>query len=191
MRERLRRLIEVVLGDGGAAAADPDDLFDVTTGYATMGTAGYDAADRAGLCFSKVDSVAFEAVLADVDDLVALSTESPGAGYRTVDDDHGYRWVVIGDRAFDDLVTTVHTAADALIAAGYSEYLLCAAFAFEGQRRVYWLYNFSRGAWYPFVPIDDGARDADRERELAGLVDGEFDLEDDPSRRYPFWSIPV
>lgn len=193
MPERLRRLVEVLCGESGAVAAETEDLFDVTTAYATMGAAGYDAVGRAGLCFSVVDSVAFEGVLAGVDDLVALSTETPGAGYETVDDDHGYRWVVIEDLSFDDLATTVHAAADAVIAEGYSEYLLCGAFAFEyeGDRRAYLLYNFSRGAWYPFVPTDDQGRDADRERELADLVGGEVDLEGDPDRWYPFWSIPI
>jgi hypothetical protein len=191
MGGRLSRFVEVLFGESGAVEADADDLFDVTSGYTTLGTAGYDAAGRAGLCLSRADGVAFERVLDDVDALLALSTETPGTDYDVVDDDHGYRWLVVEDRAFDDLVTTVHTAADALIAEGYSEYLLCAAFAFEGERTVYWIYNFSRGTGYPFVPAGATMRDGDRESQLAALVEGEFDLEDDPSRRYPFWSIPV
>lgn len=191
MLERARRFVEILFGEGGVTAADPDDLFDISTGYVTLETNGYENVGRAGLCFNRVDSVDFDDVLQDVEDLLSVSERETLAEYRLFDDEYGYTWVLIDDALFDDLVTDVHMVADTLIQAGYENYLLCAAFAFEqGDTEGYWIYNFKRGQWYPFVPEGEGARDEDTEADLRDLVGTELDLEDDESRQYPMWGIP-
>ena len=50
---------------------------------------------------------------------------------------------------------------------GYGDRVLCAVFAFEDsqKRPLYWIYNYKRGAFYPFVPAP-GAQQRDNEREL-------------------------
>ena len=190
MFERARRFVSVVLGEGGAAAADPDDLFNVSTGYVTLGANGFDSVDRAGLCFTRVDTVDFDRVVDDIEDLLAVDAEGPEEVSEVTEDDYGYTWVLLEDPDFESLVTAVHMVADTLIEEGYERYLLCAVFAFERDAEVYLIYNFKRGRWYPFVPVAQGRRDEDVERELADLVDGVFAVETDEDRQYALWGIP-
>jgi len=190
MAGRLRRFVEVLFGEGGATGADPEDLFEITTAWVTLETNGYESVDRAGLCFSDVESVDFDAVVRDVEDLLAVSEEETMAEYEVVDDDYGYKWVLISDALFEDVVGDVHMVADTLIEEGYESYLLSAVFAFQGDREVYWVYNFTRGRWYPFAPTGSGSRETDLEADLRELVGRELDLEADPDRRYPLWGVP-
>lgn len=190
MLDRARRFVEIFFGEGSATPADPDDLFEISTGYVTLDVEGYESVDRAGLCFNRIDSVDFDAVLEDVEGLLAVSERETAADYRLIDDDYGYTWVVIEDALFEDLVTDVHMVADTLIEAGYGNYLLCAVFAFEADREGYWIYNFKRGRWYPFVPRREGVRDGDEEATLREIVGSELDVESDESRQYPLWGIP-
>lgn len=190
MAGRFRRFVEVLFGEGGATGADPEDLFEITTAWVTLETNGYESVDRAGLCFSEVESVDFDAVVRDVEALLDVSSEETRADYEVVDDEYGYKWVLLSDALFEDLVGDVHMVADTLIEEGYESYLLCAAFAFRGRREVYWLYNFTRGTWYPFAPTESGTRDADLEADLRELTGRELDVESDRDRQYPLWGIP-
>lgn len=190
MLGRVRRLLDVMLGEGRLGEADPSDLFAITTGHVTLESNGYASLDRAGLCFNRVDAVDFEAAVEELSDLLAVSASEVTEQYEVVDDDYGYAWVLLDDPVFDDLVTSIHAASDTLIERGYGEYLLCAVFAFERNREVYLVYNFKRGAWYPFVPVTDGRRDEDLEATVEELLDDELDIESDDSRRYPLWDIP-
>lgn len=190
MAGRVGRFLEVLFGEAGATGAEPEDLFEISTAWITLETNGYAHVDRAGLCFSDVESVDYEDVVRDVEDLLAVSGEESRATSEVVDDDYGYRWVLIADADFEDLVGDVHMASDTLIEAGYESYLLCAVFAFEATSEVYWLYNFTRGTWYPFAPTPDGDRDTDLEADLVDLVGHELDVESDLDRRYPLWGIP-
>lgn len=190
MRQRVRRFVEVLFGEGGVTGADPEDLFEITTAQITLETNGFETVDRAGLCFSNVESVDFESVVRDVEDLLEMSAEENQATSRVIDDDYGYKWVLISDALFDDVVTDVHMVADTLIEEGYENYLLCAVFAFEADREIYVIYNFKRGTWYPFAPTGSAGRDEAQEDELRDLVGSELDLEPDPDREYPLWGIP-
>lgn len=190
MAGRVRRFLDVLFGEGGATPADPRDLFEITTAWVTLETNGYETVDRAGLCFSNVESVDFDAVVRDVEELLGISGEETMADYRVVDDDYGYKWVLISDAMFEDVVADVHMVADTLVEEGYESYLLCAVFAFRGDREVYWLYNFTRGTWYPFAPTEAGTRDEDLEARLRELGADELDVESDRDRQYPLWGIP-
>src|SRR6266508_2731003 len=71
------------------------------------------------------------------------------------------------DNAFEELVATVHLVASELVARGFGEQLLAAAFRFDGKHPVYWIYGFKRGAFWPFIPTGDGKeRDNAEELEL-------------------------
>ena len=190
MREHLGRFAEILFGEGGVTGADPEDLFEITTAWITLGSHGYESVDRGGLCFSSVESVDFDAVVDDVEDMLSVSAAETPVEYSVVDDDFGYKWVLLSDAMFEDVVTDVHMASDTLITEGYENYLLCAVFAFEDDREVYLVYNFKRGTWYPFVPTQTGQRDTALEDELRDLVGSELDFELDPNRQYPLWGIP-
>ena len=60
---------------------------------------------------------------------------------------------MLEDPDFDDLVVAINTVSSQLESAGYGDRVLAAVFAFEENGKpLYFIYNFKRGAYYPFVP---------------------------------------
>ena len=54
----------------------------------------------------------------------------------------------------EDLAVGINAVSSSIETAGHGERLLCAVFAFiDAQKRpIYFIYNYKRGFWYPFVP---------------------------------------
>ena len=77
---------------------------------------------------------------------------------------------------------------------GYGERLLAAVFSLrdEKNRKVYWIYNFKRGAFYPFVPAG-GAQQRDNERELRlkAQIGADLPVEAELERWFPLWGAPL
>lgn len=190
MRRRLSRLVDVLFGEGAATGVEPDDLYDLSTGWVTLASHGYESTGTAGLCFSNVSSVEFDAVVEEVEDLLAVATDGPEQSWDVVDDDYGYHWVVLSGADFEAILDGVHMVADTIVERGYESSLLSAVFAFEDDREIYWIYNFTRGTWYPFAQEGTGDRDESLESELRGVVGTELDPETDSDRRYPLWDVP-
>jgi hypothetical protein len=72
--------------------------------------------------------------------------------------------------------------------------VLCAVFAFEDERRrpLYWIYNYKRGFFYPFVPAaGQERRDNERELVLKAQVGAELPVEPELTRWFPLWGIPI
>ncbi|PSQ21285.1 hypothetical protein BRD01_12210 [Halobacteriales archaeon QS_8_65_32] len=169
--------------------ADPEDLFGMSTAHLTMeADLGYDSGETAALCFASVDSTDFENAVEEVEAILEAGEVETGTQARFVDDSHGYDWVVLEDRDFEDLVTSVHFAADTLIERGYGSRLLAALFTFEqSDQKVYWVYSFRRGAYYPFAPQAGHERDSGTEFKLDSVLDGELGIEPDKEYWYPLW----
>lgn len=169
--------------------ADPEDLFGMSTAYLTMqADLGYDNAGAAALCFSAVDSTDFDDTVAEVESILEAGEVETGTSFGRRTDDHGYDWVVLEDPDPEDLLTTIHFAADTFVEEGYGSRLLAAVFGFEkGSTRAYWIYSFRRGAYYPFVPDGSHERDQRTEFKLQSVLDGELGVEDDESYWYPLW----
>jgi hypothetical protein len=173
--------------------ADPDDLFGMSTAYVTMeADLGYAPTGDAALCFGDVDSTDFADAKDEVQAILEAGGEETGTDAEFTTDDHGYQWVVLHDESFEDLVTSIHFAADTLIERRYGSRLLAALFGFERERdrqRVYWVYSFRRGAYYPFAPDDslDHERDSTAEFKLESNLDGELAIESDKEYWYPLW----
>ena len=170
--------------------ADPDDLWGMSTAYVTMeANLDYVPTGHAALCFATVDSTDFEDALRNVEAILDAGEVETGTKAEFIGDSHGYEWVVLEDDTFEDLVTSIHFAADELIEGGYGSRLLAALFAFEkGDTVGYWVYSFRRGAYYPFVP-ESGKRERNSgaEFKLQSVLDGELTIEDDKSYWYPLW----
>ena len=73
-----------------------------------------------------------------------------------------------GAPSVEDLAVGINAVSSSIETAGYGERLLCAVFAFADakERRIYFIYNYKRGFWYPFVP-DPRARPGARHRARA------------------------
>jgi hypothetical protein len=171
--------------------ADPEDLFGMSTAYLTMeAELDFAPAGAAALCFSAVDSTDFAAAVDEVEAILHAGEADTGTAFRRHEDDHGYDWVVLEDDDPEDLVTSVHFAADTFVEEGYGSRLLAAVFGFERPRdgaRAYWIYSFRRGAYYPFAPTGDRERDEAIEFKLSSVLDGELGVEDDEAYWYPLW----
>lgn len=186
--DRLRSILGTAAESSAQRDADPEDLFGMSTAYLTMqADLGYDHVGQAALCFSSVDSTDFESTLDDVRDILAAGEEETGTIADVHHDAHGYEWVVLEDNDPEDLVTSVHFAADTFVERGYGSRLLAAVFGFTKDGPVYWIYSFRRGSYYPFAPRPGRERDSNVEFKLQSVLDGELSVEDDTEYWYPLW----
>jgi len=177
--------------------ADPEDLFGMSTAYITMGAElGWESTGDAALCFADVDSTDFSDTVDEVKAILDAGGEETGTTADFHEDSHGYNWVVLHDDTDpEDLVTSVHFAADTLVERDYGSRLLAALFAFENvdetdgsyPQYTYWVYSFRRGAYYPFVPAGTSERDSGVEFKLESALTGELDVESEKEYWYPYW----
>jgi len=171
--------------------ADPEDLFGMSTAYITMeAELGFAPTGEAALCFSEVDSSDFRDTVAEVREILTVAEADTGTVADFREDEYGSQWVVVEADDFEDLVTSVHFAADTMHEAGFGSRLLAAVFPFREASTgdaVYWIYSFRRGRFYPFAPAGAHDRDSSAEFKLESVLDGELAVEEDKSYWYPLW----
>ena len=172
----------------------PDRLFAMTTAQVTLETGlGLKHKQSAGIVFQPLETADFDAILTETEELLRGAAEDTGTQVESSADEYGYRWLILRDPDFEDLVVALNTVSTQLQGSGYGDRLLCAVFAFEEKgRSLYFIYNFKRGKYYPFVPAPgDKARDNERELRLKSQVGNELPFEEDVSRWFPLWEIPL
>jgi len=190
LMDTVRSILGVSAERDATRDADPEDLFGMSTAYVTMeADLGYQNSGKAALCFSSVDSTDFAAMVEEVEAILEAGEEETGTTFRQRSDDHGYNWVILEDSDPEDMLTSIHFAADTFIEEGYGSRLLAAVFAFDKSEtdHAYWIYSFRRGAYYPFVPQGDHDRNNQAEFKLQSVLDGELGIENDESYWYPLW----
>jgi hypothetical protein len=130
-----------------------------------------------------------------LDALLGSIAEDTGAMVERRQDGFGLQWVTFWGGSLDDLALSVGVLAESLHLAGHWDRVVCAAFVFQKASNpaawVYWIYNFQRGTFYPFVPQRDARRDSEEEARLRAAVEHDLRLERDPQQWYPLWGIPV
>jgi hypothetical protein len=180
-------------------APAPDRLFAITTAQVALET-GLEIKHRnvAGIVFQPLGTGDFQAILKETDELLHGAAEDTGTSIESADDEFGYRWLVLRDPDFEDLVVSLNTVSTQLQSGGYGDRLLCCVFAFEEAgpkgrpRSLDVIYNFKRGAVYPFVPAPgEKQRDSEREMRLKAQVGAELPFEADMTRWFPLWEIPL
>jgi hypothetical protein len=199
---------DALLGGGKKLKAPaPDRLFAMTTAYVAMQTElDMTTTGSAGIVFQPLATSDFEQLLKEAEELLSGTAQETGTSIRSSDDEHGYRWIVLGDEDFEDLVVAMNTLSTELQSGGYGDRLLAAVFPFEKGasdsasmpnpsrgKRVYFIYNYKRGAFYPFVP-SGGAQQRDNEAELrlkAQLADEGIPFEAEMTRWFPLWDLPI
>ena len=172
----------------------PDRLFAMTTAQVTLETSlGLKHRGRAGIVSQPLGTADFQGILTETEELLHGTAEETGTEVTSHEDEYGYRWLILRDADFEDLVVSLNTISVQLQSSGYGDRLLCAVFAFEEDAKpVYFIYNFKRGAYYPFVPAPgDQARDSERELRLKAQLGAELPFEEDTSRWFPLWEIPL
>ncbi len=177
------------------AAPAPDRLFAMSTAYVTLETSlGITSRGVAAIVFQPLSSADFEGIVRDMEEVVRATAGDSGTKVETSDDSYGFRWLVLRGGEFDDLVVGINAVSGALEAGGYGERVLCAVFSFQdsGGRPLYWIYNYKRGAFYPFVPAGgEQQRDNERELVLKAQIGAELPVEQELERWFPLWGIPI
>jgi PspAB-like protein len=187
-------LFDIIRGQRTPKRANLDRLFAMSTAQTTLTVnLGYEPIPRAAICFKPVEAGVFDELLRDIDQLLELSGKTTGTTVSHRDDEYGFRWLVLGDEDFDDLVNTAHLINQSLEERGFSEQLLCSVFGFTTPDRqtLYFVYAYKRGTFYPFVPSGDQRRDNALELRLQGALAHELPLEPELERWYPVWGVPL
>jgi hypothetical protein len=188
-------LLDVLTGKRKLAKPAPDRLFAISTAYVTMETT-LDTTSRgtAAIVFQSLATADFRSIVTDMEEVVKATAGEGGTSVEKSIDSYGFSWLVLRDSDFDDLVVGINAVSTALQEGGYGERVLCAVFAFQDSERrpIYWIYNYKRGAFYPFVPAP-GAQQRDNERELVlkAQIGTELPVEAELQRWFPLWGIPI
>ncbi len=178
-----------------AKAASNDRLFALTTAAIELEMA-HDIKTRghAAIVFQPLATSDFDRLVTEAEELVRGTGEENGTTVRSEADTFGYRWVIFDDEDVEDLVVAVHTVSEALAAGGYADRTLCAVFGFQDVRSqpVYFIYNYKRGSWYPFVPAPGAQqRSSERELQVKAQIGKELPIEPELERWFPLWGIPI
>ncbi|MDX6686707.1 MAG: hypothetical protein QOF86_2835 [Baekduia sp.] len=188
-------LFDALLGRSKVKGPAPDRLFAITTAAITLETAhGIKTRGAAAIVFQPLATGDFAQIVKEMEEVVRGTGEETGTTLTTTDDSYGYRWMILHDDDIEDLAVGINAVSDALQLGGYGNRVLCAVFAFEdGEGRpVYFIYNYKRGTWYPFVPAG-GAQQRSTERELQtkAQIGNELPIEAELERWFPLWGIPI
>jgi hypothetical protein len=187
--------LDVLTGKRKLAKPAPDRLFAMSTAYVTFETAlGITSRGTAAIVFQPLATAEFESIVREMEEVVRGTAADSGTTVESSDDTYGFRWLVLRGKDFDSLVVGINAVSTAIEGGGYGERVLCAVFAFEDQqhRPLYWIYNYKRGYFYPFVPAP-GSEQRDNERELVlkAQVGNELPVEPELERWFPLWGIPI
>jgi hypothetical protein len=192
-------LRDILTGRHDVKGPAPDHLFAISTAYVALQSEHQiDPVGTAAIVFQALATSEFEAVLSDMEEVVRATGGDSGTSVSTKDDSYGYRWMVLrnpdGAPSVEDLAVGINAVAGSIETAGHGERLLCAVFAFADpqKRRIYFIYNYKRGSWYPFVPAaGDQQRSTERELQIKAQMASELPMEPELERWFPLWGIPI
>jgi len=192
-------LRDALMGRHEVKGPAPDRLFAISTAYiALQSEHQIDPTGTAAIVFQALATAEFEATLRDMEEVVKATGGDSGTRVSTEDDSYGYRWMVLHNPdsapSVEDLAVGINAVSSSIETAGHGERLLCAVFAFADaqKRRVYFIYNYKRGFWYPFVPADgEQQRSTERELQIKAQMASELPMEPELERWFPLWGIPI
>jgi hypothetical protein len=194
-------LRDILTGRHEVKGPAPDHLFAISTAYVTLESEHQiTPVGAAAIVFQALATSDFEGALREIEEVVKGTCSESGTTISTEDDSYRYRWMVLrspdGAPSVEDLAVGINAVSGSIEMAGHGERLLCAVFAFvdANKRRIYFIYNYKRGLWYPFVP-DPAAgtdqRSTERELQIKAQMDSELPIEPELERWFPLWGIPI
>ena len=187
--------LDILRGKRELKQPAPDRLFAMSTAYVKMDMElELKSSGKAAIVFQPLATADFEGIVRDMEEVVRGTGSDAGTTVTSSDDEYGYRWMILADPDFDDLVVGVNAVSGAIQGGGYGDRILAAVFAFRDNkdRPLYWIYNYKRGAFYPFVPAGgEQQRDTERELRLKAQIGADLPVEPELERWFPLWGIPV
>jgi PspA associated protein B len=192
-------LRDILTGRRQVQGPAPDRLFAITTAYVTLQAEhSIEPTGTAAIVFQALENSEFQAALKEMEDVVKATCAESGTTAESKDDSYGYRWMILrnaqGTPSVEDLAVGINGVSTAIETAGHGERLLCAVFAFhdEQSRKIYFIYNYKRGYWYPFVPAPgDQQRSTERELQVKAQIGQDLPIEPEIERWFPLWGIPI
>jgi PspAB-like protein len=199
-------LRDILTGRHEVKGPAPDRLFAISTAYVTLQAEHQiEPLGTAAIVFQALATSEFEATLREMEEVVRATGGESSTSVSTQDDSYGYRWMILrspaGAPSVEDLAVGINAVAGSIETAGHGERLLCAVFAFSDahKQRIYFIYNYKRGFWYPFVPdpanagpgAAGGQRLTERELQIKAQMASEIPLEPELERWFPLWGIPI
>jgi hypothetical protein len=193
-------LRDILTGRHQVKGPAPDRLFAISTAYITLESEHRIVpAGKAAIVFQALATSEFEATLKEMEEVVTATGGESATSVSTEDDSFGYRWMVLRNPptapSVEDLAVGINAVSSSIETAGHGERLLCAVFAFTDSHGhpIYFIYNYKRGYWYPFVPAVGTAQERSTERELQikAQMASELPIEPEIERWFPLWGIPI
>lgn len=188
-------LLDVLTGKRKLAQPAPDRLFAMSTAYVTLESKlEITSRGSAAIVFQALATADFRSIVRDMEEVVKATAADSSTTVETSEDSYGFSWLVLRGSDFDQLVVGINAVGTALVEGGYGDRVLCAVFAFQDSERrpLYWIYNYKRGAFYPFVPsAGPEQRDNERELVLKAQIGSELPVEAELARWFPLWGIPI
>lgn len=185
--------LSALFGRTEPAKPDLDALFALPGAAVTLRAAlELEPTAKATVGYKPASGQAFAATDADLTELLGFSGEQSGTRVHSEDDKYGYRWVVLDDPDLEDLVGAAHVINNTLESRGFGPQLLCSVFGFSGPRGAcHLVYLYKRGTYYPFAPRPGERRDNEIELQVRGALGSDLPIEEDLSRWFPLWGIPL
>ena len=122
------KLFDVLLGRTKPVQPNLDHLFGLPGAQITLeASMGLRPTGKAGVCFKPATGQQFAETASEVEQLLDLGDD---AKIHEESDSYGYRWVVIDDDDFGDLINQVHVVNTTLEEHGWGPQLLCSVFGF-------------------------------------------------------------
>jgi hypothetical protein len=200
-------LRDILTGRHQVKGPAPDRLFAISTAYiALQSEHQVDPTGTAAIVFQALQTSEFETSLKETEEVVSATGGDSGTTVSSQDDSFGYRWMILrnpaGAPSVEDLAVGINAVSSSIETAGHGERLLCAVFAFATEangprasagQHIYFIYNYKRGTWYPFVPAPGSGQEraTERELQLKAQMATELPMEQEIERWFPLWGIPI
>jgi hypothetical protein len=182
----------VLFGRKKLKKADEQKLFAIATARITLETElGLKPSGAAAVIFKPLSAAEFVRAENEMQELLDTVAQEAHSRVERRGDEFGFEWLIIHDNDFEELVPSVHLVASELVSHGFGEQLLAAAFRFDNKLPVYLIYGFKRGAFWPFIPKGEKERDNANELELKAKLEKELPIEQDLSRWFALFDLPI
>src|SRR4051794_6074833 len=183
--------LDVLRGKRQLRQPTEDRLFAMTTAVVSMQESGLEPTGTVAMVFQPLGTADFDQIVSDMVEVLNMTGEEAGTQIESRDDTFGYRWMVLTDPDFEDLVVGLNAVNGALHDGGYADRVLAAVFPFQDRRgrHVLFIYNVKRATYYPFVARRDAdqSRDSEEELRLKARFERELPMEQDLGRWFPLW----
>ena len=186
-------ILETLFGRTKPVKSKSEALFAMATARLTLQTKlQLTPSQRAGVVFRPIDSSYFAEAEQQLQGMLHQSSVDEQLKYQTQTDSYGYRWIIVENSDFDELVAAIHMVSLTLTDHGFGDQILAAVFRFDAaDHPVYWIYNYKRAAFYPMVPQRGRQeRDNGEELRLTAVIGKELPMEKATDHWYAIWGIP-